>query len=73
MRYPNVAGTEIRSRMKLRSTVPGANNRLDVENILSFDRADGSATSMMSALSELALLCTLHVLMISKNPQSVRF
>lgn len=56
MRYPNVAGTEIRSRLRLRSTTPGANNRLDVEHILSYDRFDGSSTSMMG--NQILLLST---------------
>ncbi len=42
MIYPNSASTEIRSRLKLRSTVRGANNRLDVDSIVSYDRCDGS-------------------------------
>lgn len=47
MRYPNTAQTEIRSRLVLRSTTQGANNRLDVENIVSYDRFDGSTVSMI--------------------------
>ncbi|KAK9836213.1 hypothetical protein WJX84_005129 [Apatococcus fuscideae] len=43
MIYPNSASTEIRSRLKLRSTVRGANNRLDVDSIVSYDRCDGSS------------------------------
>lgn len=46
LRYQNSASTEIRTRMKLRSTVLGANNRLDVESIVSWDRLDGSETSL---------------------------
>ena len=46
LRYENSASTEIRTRMKLRSTVVGANNRLDVESIVSWDRSDGSETAL---------------------------
>jgi len=46
LQYNNSASTEIRTRMKLRSTVVGANNRLDVESIVSWDRSDGSETAL---------------------------
>ena len=50
MVYPNMASTEIRMKLRLRSTVRGANNRLDIESLLSFDRHDNTATSMIGAL-----------------------
>lgn len=46
MRYNNSMATEVRSRMKLRSTVRGANNRLDIQSIVSYDREDGSVVPM---------------------------
>lgn len=49
MKYDPHSGTEIRSRLRLRSTVPGANNRLDIRAIVSWDRADGQAVNMMGA------------------------
>ena len=36
--YPNSRMTEIRSRLLLRSTHEGANNRLDIHSIYSYDR-----------------------------------
>ena len=47
MRYANSTNTEVRSRLRLRSTVRGANNRLDIESIVSWDRAAGEAIPMM--------------------------
>ena len=47
--YPNTSGTEIRSRLQLRSTVRGANNRLDLMSLVSYDRAAGSAVSLTGA------------------------
>ena len=43
----NNAGTEIRTRLRLRSTVRGANNRLDVDAIMSYDRGSNAATPML--------------------------
>lgn len=48
MIYANSMNTEIRAKLKLRSTSRGANNRLDVESIVSFDKADGISTPVMS-------------------------
>lgn len=39
--YPNSRSTEIRSRLQLRGTVPGAFNRLDIESIVSYDHEGG--------------------------------
>ena len=47
----NKAGTEIRTRLRLRSTVRGANNRLDVDAIVSYDRGSNAAIPMLGALS----------------------
>lgn len=47
MKYDPNSSTEIRSRLRLRSTTPGANNRLDIQAIVSWDRADGQAVNMM--------------------------
>ena len=46
----NRAGTEIRTRLRLRSTVRGANNRLDVDAIVSYDRGSNAAVPMLGAL-----------------------
>ncbi|GBF87419.1 hypothetical protein Rsub_00130 [Raphidocelis subcapitata] len=35
--YPNARGTEVRARLALRSTSPGACNRLDVESLCTYD------------------------------------
>ena len=43
----NNAGTEIRTRLRLRSTVRGANNRLDVDAIMSYDRGSNAAIPML--------------------------
>lgn len=47
MVYANSKNTEIRAKLKLRSTTQGANNRLDIESIVSFDKADGISTPVM--------------------------
>lgn len=53
MIYANSMNTEIRAKLKLRSTSRGANNRLDVESIVSFDKADGISTPVMSKFAHL--------------------
>ena len=50
MIYANSHNTEIRGRLKLRSTARGANNRLDVESIVSFDKADGISVPVLGGL-----------------------
>ena len=45
----NKAGTEIRTRLRLRSTVRGANNRLDVDAIVSYDRGTNAAIPLQGA------------------------
>ena len=52
LRYDNSTGTELRCRMKLRSTVPGANNRLDIEALETYDRSTDSRVSMSVATEE---------------------
>jgi hypothetical protein len=47
MRYDPRSATEIRSRLRLRSTCPGANNRLDIQALVSWDRQEGQALPMM--------------------------
>lgn len=47
MVYANSKNTEIRAQLKLRSTTQGANNRLDIQSIVSFDKADGISTPVM--------------------------
>lgn len=45
----NAGATEIRTRLRLRSTAPGANNRLDIAAIVSFDAGAGVSTPMFGA------------------------
>jgi len=47
--YPNSRSTEIRSRLLLRSTTPGAFNRLDIESIVSYDHELGAQSSMLAS------------------------
>lgn len=54
LRYDARSATEIRSRLRLRSTTPGANNRLDIQAIISWDREDGAALPMMGARGAVA-------------------
>lgn len=70
LQYENSTSTEIRSRLKLRSTVPGANNRLDIETIFSWDREDGRAMPMAGKfvgglLGVLLLVCMFVYLWVS--------
>lgn len=61
MIYANSMNTEIRAKLKLRSTSRGANNRLDVESIVSFDKADGISIpviSMSNSVCSSARQCT---------------
>ncbi len=44
--YPNSSSTELRCRLALRSTHPGANNRLDIESIVTYDRELGSTAAV---------------------------
>ena len=52
MRYDNSTSTEVRTKMKVRSTVRGAFNRLDIESIVSYDREDGTSVPMMAVGGE---------------------
>jgi len=45
----NAGATEVRTRLRLRATVPGANNRLDIAAIVSFDAGAGVTTPMFGA------------------------
>lgn len=47
MRYDMRGSTEVRSRLRLRSTVAGANNRLDIQAITSWDREDRRELPLM--------------------------
>ena len=61
MIYANSMNTEIRAKLKLRSTSRGANNRLDVKSIVSFDKADGISIpviSMSNSVCSSACQCT---------------
>lgn len=48
--YPNMAGTQIRTTLELRSTVRGANNRLDPLSIKSYDNAAAAPLSVGESL-----------------------
>ena len=47
--YPTSRGSEVRTRLRLRGTVRGANNRLDILAITSYDRASGSSSDLSGA------------------------
>lgn len=51
--YPNSRNTEVRARCSIRG-VPqlGAANRLDLEELVSFDRDSGSSSSMLASSGE---------------------
>lgn len=51
--YPNSRNTEVRARCCIRG-VPklGAANRLDLEELVSFDRETGSSSSMLGSSGE---------------------
>ena len=51
----NNAGTEIRTRLRLRSTVRGANNRLDVDAIMSYDRGSNAVTPVLGKRQQYTL------------------
>ena len=60
MIYLNSKNTEIRAKLKLRSTTQGANNRLDVESIVSFDKADGISTPVIGmVLAHFSVMLTI--------------
>lgn len=42
--YPNSRGTEVRAKLSLRSTVPGAHNRMDVESLCTYDWETGTSS-----------------------------
>lgn len=44
--YPGVDDSEVRSKLTLRSKQPGLNNRMDVLEIFTYDRNDGSKVSL---------------------------
>lgn len=52
LRFDHTASTEIRMRCTLRSTVRGANNRLDVQSIVSWDREDRTAVPLAADFGE---------------------
>jgi len=52
VRYDNSTSTEVRSRLRLRSTVRGANNRLDIRSIASYDREDGTVVPLAAVPDE---------------------
>ncbi len=44
--YPTASSSEVRTRLRMRSTVRGANNRLDILAITSYDRNSGSSSDL---------------------------
>eukprot|EP00887_Chlorella_sp_A99_P002797 scaffold6.g2797.t1 len=52
MRYQGSFTAEVRSRLRLRSTVRGAHNRLDIQSIVSYDLADSTAVNMLEPGAE---------------------
>jgi F-box only protein C-terminal region len=55
--YPNCASTEIRTRLRLRSIVRGARNRLDLLSITSYDREAGSSAPIGAQFLHSAQRC----------------
>lgn len=52
--YPGIPDAEVRCKMKLRSATnfegnPGFNNRLDVRELFTYDRADGTSVTLEGA------------------------
>lgn len=46
--YPGSKSTEVRFRLGLRSIVQGANNRIDIKEIVTYDREEGRAIPLPS-------------------------
>jgi F-box protein 9 len=46
--YPNSRGTEVRAKLSLRATTPGAANRIDVESLCTYDWETGTASPFPS-------------------------
>lgn len=44
--YPTASSSEVRTRLRMRSTVRGANNRLDILAITSYDRDSGASSDL---------------------------
>lgn len=53
LHYNNSARSELRSKLRLRSTVRGANNLMDIQQIVTFDREDGTAQPLPLGEAEL--------------------
>jgi F-box protein 9 len=47
--YPNSRGSEVRAKLGLRSTVPGACDRMDVESLVTFDWETGASAPLPGA------------------------
>eukprot|EP01023_Acetabularia_acetabulum_P049229 TRINITY_DN5247_c0_g4_i1.p1 TRINITY_DN5247_c0_g4~~TRINITY_DN5247_c0_g4_i1.p1 ORF type:complete len:310 (-),score=32.50 TRINITY_DN5247_c0_g4_i1:1180-2109(-) len=50
--YSHSDRSELRMKLRLRSTVPGANNRIDIEEIVTYDGLDGSRADLLSVAYE---------------------
>jgi hypothetical protein len=68
----NTAGTEIRTRLRLRSTCRGGNNRLDVDKILSYDRGSDLGVPMLGVFLPSPLSCS-HQLGSRAHFETCRF
>lgn len=50
LRYPTTLSSEVRTKLRLRSTVRGAHNRLDILSITSYDHAAGASSDLSGTL-----------------------
>lgn len=47
--YPGSGEAELRCKMRLRTRHPGMNNRLDMQDLFTYDRTDGSRANLDGA------------------------
>eukprot|EP01026_Neomeris_dumetosa_P028858 TRINITY_DN2337_c0_g1_i5.p1 TRINITY_DN2337_c0_g1~~TRINITY_DN2337_c0_g1_i5.p1 ORF type:complete len:305 (+),score=30.97 TRINITY_DN2337_c0_g1_i5:162-1076(+) len=50
--YSHSDRSELRMKLRLRSTMLGANNRIDIEQIVTYDGVDGSRANMLGGFNE---------------------
>lgn len=48
--YPGYEDSEMRCKMRLRTRTPGHNNRLDISDLFTYDRTDGTRATLDSVL-----------------------
>jgi F-box only protein C-terminal region len=46
--YPGYEESEMRCKMRLRTRSPGLNNRLDISDLFTYDRTDGTRANLAS-------------------------